>query len=79
MTITPDRAAAVCGSGRGATSGPTGVEMEAMTAAGMAALTVYDMIKAVDRDMEIGRRALEDRRQERRVARPARARSPRRP
>ncbi len=33
------------------TTGPTGVEMEAMTAATVAALTIYDMCKAVDRDM----------------------------
>jgi cyclic pyranopterin phosphate synthase len=32
----------------------TGVEMEALTAASVAALTVYDMCKAVDRAMEIG-------------------------
>lgn len=31
------------------TTGPTGVEMEAMTAASVAALTIYDMCKAVDR------------------------------
>jgi cyclic pyranopterin phosphate synthase len=31
------------------TTGPTGVEMEAMTAAAVAALTVYDMIKGIDR------------------------------
>ena len=37
-----------------AASGPTGVEMEAMTAVSIAALTVYDMCKAVDRGMEIG-------------------------
>jgi len=36
------------------TSGQTGVEMEALTAASTAALTVYDMLKAVDRGMEIG-------------------------
>ena len=36
------------------TSGRTGVEMEALTAAAAAALTLYDMIKAVDRTMEIG-------------------------
>ena len=35
------------------TRGQTGVEMEALTAAGMAALTVYDMAKAVDRSMRI--------------------------
>ena len=31
------------------TTGPTGVEMEALTAASVAALTLYDMIKAVDK------------------------------
>jgi cyclic pyranopterin phosphate synthase len=35
------------------TSGKTGVEMEALTAASLAALTVYDMCKAVDRSMRI--------------------------
>lgn len=35
--------------------GPTGVEMEALTAAAVAALTVYDMCKALDRGMEITR------------------------
>ena len=35
-------------------TGKTGVEMEALTAVSVAALTVYDMAKAVDRDMEIG-------------------------
>ena len=36
------------------TTGQTGVEMEALTAASVAALTVYDMTKAVDKAMEIG-------------------------
>ena len=36
------------------TNGPTGVEMEALTAVSVAALTLYDMIKAVDKTMEIG-------------------------
>ncbi len=36
------------------TTGQTGVEMEALTAASVAALTVYDMAKAVDRAMQIG-------------------------
>lgn len=36
------------------TNGKTGVEMEAITAATVAALTVYDMCKAIDRWMEIG-------------------------
>ena len=35
------------------TSGRTGVEMEALTAASIAALTVYDMCKAIDRGMRI--------------------------
>ncbi len=35
------------------TTGPTGVEMEALTAASVAALTVYDMCKAMDRGMRI--------------------------
>jgi cyclic pyranopterin phosphate synthase len=35
-------------------SGRTGVEMEALTAASVAALTVYDMLKAVDKGIEIG-------------------------
>ena len=34
-------------------SGQTGVEMEALTAVSVAALTVYDMVKAVDRAMQI--------------------------
>ena len=35
------------------TSGPTGVEMEALTAASVAALTVYDMVKGIERGVEI--------------------------
>ena len=35
------------------TTGPTGVEMEALTAASVAALTVYDMVKAVDKSAVI--------------------------
>jgi cyclic pyranopterin phosphate synthase len=35
------------------TTGQTGVEMEALTAAAVAALTVYDMTKALDKSMEI--------------------------
>ena len=37
-----------------ATTGQTGVELEALTAASVAALTLYDMIKAVDKAMVIG-------------------------
>ena len=36
-----------------ATTGPTGVEMEALTAAAIAALTVYDMTKALDKSIQI--------------------------
>ncbi|QUS35200.1 cyclic pyranopterin monophosphate synthase MoaC [Falsirhodobacter algicola] len=36
------------------TTGQTGVEMEALTAVSTAALTVYDMLKAVEKSMEIG-------------------------
>lgn len=36
------------------TAGQTGVEMEALTAVTTACLTVYDMVKAVQKDMEIG-------------------------
>ena len=36
------------------TGGQTGVEMEALTAVSTTALTVYDMVKAVQKDMEIG-------------------------
>jgi len=41
------------------TTGPTGVEMEALTAASVAALTVYDMVKGVQRGAEIASIALE--------------------
>ena len=37
------------------TFGRTGVEIEAMTAVSIGLLTIYDMCKAVDRGMEIGR------------------------
>jgi cyclic pyranopterin phosphate synthase len=40
--------------GRVSTTGPTGVEMEALVAVSVAALTLYDMLKAVDRAMVIG-------------------------
>jgi cyclic pyranopterin monophosphate synthase len=36
------------------TTGKTGVEMEALTAVSVAALTIYDMCKAVDKEMSIG-------------------------
>ena len=40
------------------TTGPTGVEMEALTAASVAALTVYDMVKGIERGVEITEVAL---------------------
>ena len=40
--------------GRVRTSAQTGVEMEALTAVAVAALTIYDMVKAVDKTMVIG-------------------------
>ena len=42
-----------------ATRGRTGVEMEALTAVATAALTIYDMVKAVDRGMTIDEIRLE--------------------
>lgn len=36
------------------TTGQTGVEMEALTAVSVAALTLYDMVKAVEKSMQIG-------------------------
>jgi cyclic pyranopterin phosphate synthase len=54
VAITPDRAAGVLRiRAEAATTGPTGVEMEALTAASVAALTVYDMVKGVERGAEI--------------------------
>lgn len=41
------------------TSAQTGVEMEALTAVSVAALTLYDMCKAIDREMTIGEIKLE--------------------
>jgi len=54
VAITPDRTAGVLRiRAEAATTGQTGVEMEAMTAASVAALTVYDMVKGVERGVEI--------------------------
>jgi cyclic pyranopterin phosphate synthase len=54
VTLTLDRAAsAVDIAATCKTTGKTGVEMEALTAVAVAALTVYDMCKAVDRGMRI--------------------------
>jgi cyclic pyranopterin monophosphate synthase len=43
-----------------ATVGPTGVEMEALTAAAVAALTIYDMTKALDKGIVIRNVQLEE-------------------
>jgi cyclic pyranopterin phosphate synthase len=53
-----DVAAKLCQNGievtsAAATTGPTGVEMEALVAAAVASLTIYDMCKALERSMEI--------------------------
>src|SRR3954451_13160769 len=54
VDLTPDRSAnAIEIAATVRTTGQTGVEMEALTAASVAALTVYDMCKAVDRGMRI--------------------------
>jgi cyclic pyranopterin phosphate synthase len=53
VDLAPEGEDAVAIEARVTTTGRTGVEMEALTAASVAALTVYDMCKAVDRGMRI--------------------------
>ena len=54
VTITPDRkVGALRVHAEAATTDRTGVEMEALTAASVAALTIYDMVKGVERGVEI--------------------------
>jgi cyclic pyranopterin phosphate synthase len=54
VQVTPDRAAgALRIRAEAATTAQTGVEMEALTAASIAALTVYDMVKGVEKGVEI--------------------------
>jgi cyclic pyranopterin phosphate synthase len=54
VQITPDRAASAFRiHAEAATTAPTGVEMEALTAASVAALTLYDMVKGVEKGVEI--------------------------
>lgn len=54
VEVEPDQAAhAFVVTARAATTGQTGVEMEALTAVSIACLTIYDMLKAIDRDMVI--------------------------
>ena len=53
VTLAADTGRVVCRA-EVRTRGRTGVEMEALTAVSVALLTVYDMLKAVDRGMELG-------------------------
>lgn len=50
--LNPSQSSVIC-TARAETTGPTGVEMEALTAVSVALLTVYDMLKAIDRGMTI--------------------------
>lgn len=55
VSVTPDEAGpALIVEARVKTDGRTGVEMEALTAVSIACLTLYDMLKAVDKSMVIG-------------------------
>ena len=54
ISFTPeDKSHSIAVEAKAKTQGPTGVEMEALTAVSVAALTIYDMCKAIDRDMTI--------------------------
>jgi cyclic pyranopterin phosphate synthase len=54
VSVTPDRAApGLRVRAEAATTGRTGVEMEALVAASVAALTVYDMVKGVEKGVEV--------------------------
>ena len=53
VDLEPDGGEAVAITATVRTTGRTGVEMEALTAASVAALTVYDMCKAIDRGMRV--------------------------
>jgi cyclic pyranopterin phosphate synthase len=54
VQVTPDRAAGLLRvRAEAATTAQTGVEMEALTAASVAALTIYDMVKGVEKGVEI--------------------------
>ena len=53
VSLEPDGEDAVAIEASVRTTGRTGVEMEALTAASVAALTVYDMCKAIDRSMRV--------------------------
>ena len=56
INLTIEEATGLCGlrvSATAKTRGQTGVEMEALTAVSTACLTLYDMLKAIDKEMEI--------------------------
>ena len=54
VSVAPDASGAgLAVTARVKTTGPTGVEMEALTAVSVAALTLYDMLKAADKTMSI--------------------------
>src|ERR1700728_1792272 len=63
VDVTPDpKLPGIAVTARVKVAGPTGVEMEALTAVAVACLTVYDMVKAVERGMRIdGIRLIEKR------------------
>ena len=53
VRIVPDAGLGLSVTAEARTTGRTGVEMEAMTAVSIACLTIYDMLKAIDRGMTI--------------------------
>ncbi|MFC3124649.1 cyclic pyranopterin monophosphate synthase MoaC [Pseudoroseomonas globiformis] len=53
LDLVPQAPGSVAIEARVKTTGPTGVEMEALTAVSVAALTIYDMCKAIDRGMRL--------------------------
>jgi cyclic pyranopterin phosphate synthase len=60
IDFTPRRVGSVVITATATVRARTGVEMEALTAASLAALTIYDMCKAIDRGMTIGPIRLEE-------------------
>lgn len=62
LTIEPEVGKGLRIAAKVRTKGQTGVEMEALTAVSVAALTIYDMCKAVDRGMQITAVQLEEKR-----------------
>ena len=53
VAVTPDRRRVLRVRAEAATTAQTGVEMEALTAASVAALTIYDMVKGVEKGVEV--------------------------